>query len=125
VIPVVTQHYAMLQRNLLCTGVTRGKRLVALVGQKRAVAIAVRNVSGRRRWTKVAKCQVENIGKECIVNFQRQHARRQHRYPPRIEMVGCASPSGRSRAITAPVLPMPTTKTLWPANRFALTQSAL
>ena len=40
----------MLQRNLLYTGVTRGKRLVVLVGQKKAVAIAVRNVSGRRRW---------------------------------------------------------------------------
>ena len=41
VIPVVTQHYAMLRRNLLYTGVTRGKRLVVLVGQKKAVAIAV------------------------------------------------------------------------------------
>ena len=47
VIPVMMQHYAMLQRNLLYTGVTRGKRLVVLVGQKKAVAIAVRNVSGR------------------------------------------------------------------------------
>ena len=43
----------MLQRNLLYTGVTRGKRLVVLVGQKKAVAIAVRNVSGRRRWSKL------------------------------------------------------------------------
>ena len=53
VIPVMTQHYAMLQRNLLYTGVTRGKRLVVLVGQKKAVAIAVKNVSGRRRWSKL------------------------------------------------------------------------
>ncbi len=53
VIPVLTQHYAMLRRNLLYTGVTRGKRLVVLVGQKKAVAIAVRNVSGRRRWSKL------------------------------------------------------------------------
>jgi exodeoxyribonuclease V alpha subunit len=53
VIPVMTQHYAMLQRNLLYTGVTRGKQLVVLVGQKKAVAIAVRNVSGRRRWSKL------------------------------------------------------------------------
>jgi exodeoxyribonuclease V alpha subunit len=45
VIPVMTQHYAMLQRNLIYTGITRGKRLVVLVGQKKAVAIAVRNVS--------------------------------------------------------------------------------
>jgi exodeoxyribonuclease V alpha subunit len=53
VIPVLTRHYAMLQRNLLYTGVTRGKRLVVLVGQKKAVAIAVRNVSGRQRWCKL------------------------------------------------------------------------
>src|SRR5437016_13580349 len=53
VIPIMTQHYAMLQRNLLYTGITRGKRLVVLVGQKKAVAIAVRNVSGRRRWSKL------------------------------------------------------------------------
>ena len=53
VIPMLTQHYAMLQRNLLYTGVTRGKRLVVLVGQEKAVAIAVRNVAGRRRWSKL------------------------------------------------------------------------
>jgi exodeoxyribonuclease V alpha subunit len=53
VIPVMTQQYAMLQRNLLYTGVTRGKKLVVLVGQKKAVAIAVRNISGRRRWSKL------------------------------------------------------------------------
>ena len=55
VIPVMTQHYTMLQRNLLYTGVTRGKRLVVLVGQKKAIAIAVRNVSGRRRWSKLGE----------------------------------------------------------------------
>ena len=55
IIPVLTQHYPMLQRNLLYTGVTRGKRLVVLVGQKKAVAIAVRNVSGRRRWSKLSE----------------------------------------------------------------------
>ena len=49
VIRFMTQHYAMLQRNLIYTGVTRGKKLVMLVGQKKAVAIAVKNVSGRRR----------------------------------------------------------------------------
>jgi exodeoxyribonuclease V alpha subunit len=53
IIPVLTQHYPMLQRNLLYTGVTRGKRLVVLVGQKKAIAIAVRNLSGRRRWSKL------------------------------------------------------------------------
>src|SRR5579872_992672 len=52
-IPLLTQHYMMLQRNLLYTGVTRGKQLVVLVGQKKAVALAVRNASGRRRWSKL------------------------------------------------------------------------
>ena len=55
VIPVMTQHYAMLQRNLLYTGVTRGKKLVVLVGQPKAVAIAVKNESGRRRWSKLSE----------------------------------------------------------------------
>jgi exodeoxyribonuclease V alpha subunit len=41
VIPLHTQHYVMLQRNLLYTGVTRGKTLVALVGSRKALAIAV------------------------------------------------------------------------------------
>lgn len=53
VIPVMTQHYAMLQRNLIYTGVTRGKKLVLLVGQAKALAMAVKNISGRRRWTKL------------------------------------------------------------------------
>ncbi len=53
VIPVMTQHYTMLQRNLLYTGVTRGKKLVVLVGQKKAIAIAIQNVSGRQRWSKL------------------------------------------------------------------------
>lgn len=53
VIPVMTQHYTMLQRNLLYTGVTRGKRLVVLVGQPKAIAIAVKNASGRARWSKL------------------------------------------------------------------------
>jgi exodeoxyribonuclease V alpha subunit len=53
VIPLTTQHYAMLARNLLYTGVTRGKRLVVLVGQRKALAIAIRNGNGRRRWSKL------------------------------------------------------------------------
>src|SRR5260370_39084207 len=53
VIPVTTQHYAMLARNLLYTGVTRGKRLVVLIGQRKALAIAVRNQGARRRRSKL------------------------------------------------------------------------
>jgi len=51
VVPVLTQHYMMLQRNLLYTAVTRGKRLVVLVGTHKAVAIAVRNNRIRERHT--------------------------------------------------------------------------
>ncbi len=53
VIPLTTQHYAMLARNLLYTGVTRGKRLVVIVGQRKALAMAVRNGGARRRWSKL------------------------------------------------------------------------
>jgi exodeoxyribonuclease V alpha subunit len=66
VIPVMTQHYAMLQRNLLYTGVTRGKRLVVLVGQNKAVAIAVRNVSGRRRWSKLQEWLSAGVSKHYV-----------------------------------------------------------
>lgn len=51
VIPVHTQHYMMLQRNLLYTAITRGKRLVVLVGSKRALAIAVKNNATEERCT--------------------------------------------------------------------------
>ena len=53
VITFATQHYTMLARNLLYTAVTRGKRLVVIVGQKRALAIAIRNAARKRRWTKL------------------------------------------------------------------------
>ena len=53
VIPLSTQHYPMLQRNLVYTGVTRGKRLVVLVGQRKALAIAVKGARKRRRWSKL------------------------------------------------------------------------
>jgi exodeoxyribonuclease V alpha subunit len=51
VIPVATQQYLMLQRNLLYTGITRGKKLVVLVGQKKALAMAIRNNRSARRYT--------------------------------------------------------------------------
>jgi exodeoxyribonuclease V alpha subunit len=51
VIPVATQHYLLLQRNLVYTGVTRGKRLVVLVGQPKALGLAVRNNRTVRRFS--------------------------------------------------------------------------
>ena len=49
VIPLAMQQYLLLQRNLLYTGVTRGKRMVVLIGQKKALGMAVRNESTRHR----------------------------------------------------------------------------
>ncbi len=54
VIPVVTQHYIMLQRNLLYTAITRAKERVILVGTRKAIAMAVRNNRVRRRWSGLA-----------------------------------------------------------------------
>ena len=53
VIPLTTQHYPMLRRNLLYTGVTRGRELVVLVGQRRALGIAVSGSRADRRWSKL------------------------------------------------------------------------
>ena len=61
VIPVMTQHYTMLQRNLFYTAVTRGRKLVVLVGQRKAVAIATKNASGRRRWSKLKEWLTESL----------------------------------------------------------------
>jgi exodeoxyribonuclease V alpha subunit len=51
VMPVVTQHYMMLQRNLLYTAVTRARKLVVLVGTRKAIAIAVKNNDVAQRWS--------------------------------------------------------------------------
>jgi exodeoxyribonuclease V alpha subunit len=61
VIPLSTQHYPMLQRNLVYTGVTRGKRLVVLVGQRKALAIAVKGARARRRWSKLGEWLEETM----------------------------------------------------------------
>lgn len=55
VIPIATQHYMMLKRNLIYTGVTRGKKLVILVGQKRALAMAVKGKQIGQRWSKLGE----------------------------------------------------------------------
>ena len=51
VIPLAMQHYLLLQRNLVYTGITRGKRLVVLVGQQKALGLAVRNNRTERRFS--------------------------------------------------------------------------
>lgn len=55
VMPVLTQHYILLQRNLIYTAVTRGRRLVVLVGTKKALAIAVKNDKPQQRYTRLAQ----------------------------------------------------------------------
>lgn len=53
VMPILMQHFMLLQRNLLYTAVTRGRRLVVLVGTKQALAMAVKNDKTRRRCTRL------------------------------------------------------------------------
>lgn len=53
VIPFMMQHYPMLKRNLLYTGVTRGKQLVVIVGQKKALALAIKEKKRSQRWSKL------------------------------------------------------------------------
>ena len=56
VVPVSTQHYPMLQRNLLYTAITRGRRLVVVVGSRKALAMAVRNGRPGERNTILRVC---------------------------------------------------------------------
>jgi exodeoxyribonuclease V alpha subunit len=51
IFPVTTQHYMLLQRNLLYTGITRAKKLVVLIGTKKALSIAIRNNKPQLRFT--------------------------------------------------------------------------
>ncbi len=60
VIPVMTQHYMLLQRNLLYTGVTRGKKLVVIIGTRKALAIAVKNNKPQKRYTLLLRRLIEH-----------------------------------------------------------------
>ena len=51
VIPVAMQHFMLLQRNLIYTGITRAKRLLVVIGQRKALGIAVRNDQSRKRYS--------------------------------------------------------------------------
>jgi len=54
VMPVSTQHYLLLQRNLMYTAITRARRLVVLIGTKKALTIAIRNNKQQLRYTYLA-----------------------------------------------------------------------
>ena len=51
VIPILTQHYVLLQRNLIYTAVTRGRQLVIMVGTRKALAMGIKNDKTKRRYT--------------------------------------------------------------------------
>lgn len=51
VIPLATQHYMLVQRNLVYTGITRGKRLPVLIGQRKTLGIAILNDRPQRRYS--------------------------------------------------------------------------
>ncbi|HMA87031.1 MAG TPA: ATP-binding domain-containing protein, partial [Desulfosalsimonadaceae bacterium] len=69
IVPVVTQHYILLQRNLIHTAVTRGRQLVVLVGTKKALAIGIKNNKTQHRYTRLdlrLKWPAERFQKEHI-----------------------------------------------------------
>jgi exodeoxyribonuclease V alpha subunit len=60
ILPIFTQHYLMLSRNLLYTGLTRAKRLAILVGQPKAIGLAVKQVKDTQRYTLLAQ-RLQNV----------------------------------------------------------------
>jgi exodeoxyribonuclease V alpha subunit len=62
IIPVLTQHYILLQRNLIYTAVTRGRKLVIMVGTKKALAIGVNNNKTQMRYTRLRQRLSEKRG---------------------------------------------------------------
>ena len=62
VIPVAMQNYMLLQRNLIYTGITRAKRLLVVVGQKKALGLAVRNDQSRKRYSGLL-CSLKETGR--------------------------------------------------------------
>lgn len=64
VIPLMMQHYTMLQKNLVYTGITRGKKLVILVGQKKALAIAVKHKAHQKRFSTLLKRMTPSLLEE-------------------------------------------------------------
>jgi exodeoxyribonuclease V alpha subunit len=53
VLPVVTQHFVLLQRNLIYTAVTRARKLMVMIGTRKALAIAIRNEAPQKRYTRL------------------------------------------------------------------------
>ena len=64
VIPIMMQHYRMLQKNLIYTAITRGKKLVVMVGEKKALRVALHNKKNAERWS-----SLQNKLNEVIAGF--------------------------------------------------------
>jgi exodeoxyribonuclease V alpha subunit len=62
VIPLAMQHYTLLERNLLYTAVTRGRRLVVLIAEPRALAMAVKRTGSHKRLTRLRERLIEAVG---------------------------------------------------------------
>jgi exodeoxyribonuclease V alpha subunit len=70
VIPLTMQHYMMLQRNLIYTAVTRARKLVVLVGSRKALGVAVRNDRVEKRYTRLAeKVRTRRVGEPRGADF--------------------------------------------------------
>lgn len=63
VMPVLMNHYVMLQRNLIYTGITRAKKILVMVGTRKALACAVRNVTVTRRNTLLKERLQQSVGR--------------------------------------------------------------
>ena len=69
IVPVVIQHYLLLQRNLIYTAITRAKKLAILIGEKRALAIGIKNEKREKRYTNL-KAKIEEIwNKFCLAKI--------------------------------------------------------
>jgi len=68
VLPLLKQHYVMLQRNLIYTAVTRGKRLVVIVGSKKALAMGIKNNRLMKRYTFLSERLRETLSKVHLIN---------------------------------------------------------
>jgi exodeoxyribonuclease V alpha subunit len=61
ILPLYTQHYIMLSRNLFYTGLTRAKQLALIVGSEKAIAIAVRQVKQQQRYTRLKEKLIKKV----------------------------------------------------------------
>lgn len=66
VMALTTQHFALLERKLVYTGITRGQHLVVIVGQKKALSMAIRNTSQARRQTRLREALVQHMAQNDI-----------------------------------------------------------